>query len=66
MFAEVAWFPQAASTTARDVDWFLLFLVIVCGSVGLMVAVLMIAFAIRYRRRGERQSSAGNARQPSP
>jgi cytochrome c oxidase subunit 2 len=33
------------------VDQVLLFLVIVCGAVGLLVAALLIGFAIRYRRR---------------
>jgi cytochrome c oxidase subunit 2 len=51
VFAEVALFPEQASTTARYVDWLLYFLVTVCGSVGLLVAVLLIYFAVRYRRR---------------
>jgi cytochrome c oxidase subunit II len=51
MLAEIIWFPHEASTTARSVDLFLYVLVAVCGSVGLLVAVLMIYFAIRYRRR---------------
>ncbi|HLJ94060.1 MAG TPA: cytochrome c oxidase subunit II [Gemmataceae bacterium] len=52
MFADnIIWFPQEASTTARDVDIFLYFLISVCGSVGLLVAFLLIYFSIRYRRR---------------
>jgi cytochrome c oxidase subunit 2 len=51
IFAEIALFPQEASTTARQVDMLFLFLVTVCGAVSLLVAVLMIYFAIRYRRR---------------
>jgi cytochrome c oxidase subunit 2 len=51
MFAEVIWFPHEASTTARHVDMFLYFLLTVCGFVGLLVAVLLIGFAVRYRRR---------------
>jgi cytochrome c oxidase subunit 2 len=51
MLAEVAWWPTSASTTAHYVDWFFYFLVTVCGSVGVLVAVLLIAFSIRYRRR---------------
>jgi cytochrome c oxidase subunit 2 len=51
MFADVIFFPQEASTTARHVDEFLYFLVAVTGSVGLLVAVLTIYFCIRYRRR---------------
>jgi cytochrome c oxidase subunit 2 len=51
MIAEVAWYPQQASTTAFDVDLLFYFLTAVCGSVGLLVAVLLLFFAIRYRRR---------------
>jgi cytochrome c oxidase subunit 2 len=51
MFAQIVWFPEEASTTARQVDWLLYFLVAVCGAVGLGVAVSLIGFAIRYRRR---------------
>jgi cytochrome c oxidase subunit 2 len=51
MFAEIIWFPQQASTTARSVDQLLILLVTVCGLVGLMVAVLLIGFAVYYRRR---------------
>ncbi len=38
MFADVVFFPDQASTTAHRVDHFFLFLVCVCGSVGLFVA----------------------------
>jgi cytochrome c oxidase subunit 2 len=51
MLADIVWFPHEASTTARSVDHFLYFLVVVCGSVGLLVAVLLIGFAVRFRRR---------------
>jgi cytochrome c oxidase subunit 2 len=51
MFAEVVWFPHDASTTAGRVDMFFWYLFAVCGSVGLLVAVLLIGFSIRYRRR---------------
>jgi cytochrome c oxidase subunit 2 len=51
MFADIVFFPDQASTTAHRVDHFFLFLTIVCGSVGLFVAVLLISFAVRYRRR---------------
>ena len=44
------WTP-AASTTAIHVDLLLLFLLVVCGSVGILVATLLIYFCIRYRRR---------------
>src|SRR5438270_11281899 len=52
MFAEnIIWFPHQASTTAYSVDLFLYFLVAVCGSVGLLVAFMLIYFSVRYRRR---------------
>ena len=51
MFAEVAFYPERASTTAGNVDMLFLFLLAVCGAVGTLVAVLIIYFGIRYRRR---------------
>lgn len=51
MLAQITWFPDQASTTARSVDELLVFLVAACGAVGLMVAVLIIYFSVRYRRR---------------
>jgi cytochrome c oxidase subunit 2 len=51
MFAQIVWFPEQASTTAAHVDHFLYFLATITGTVGLMVAVLLIGFAVRYRRR---------------
>ncbi len=51
MFAEVVWFPRQASTTAKSVDELFWFLFLVCGSMGLLVAGLLITFAVRYRRR---------------
>ena len=44
MFAQITFFPEQASTTARYVDQFFYFLVIVCGAVGLLVAVLLISW----------------------
>lgn len=49
--SRIALWPEAASTTAHQVDLLFWFLFAVCGSVGLLVAVLLIGFAIRYRRR---------------
>jgi cytochrome c oxidase subunit 2 len=51
MFAEITWGPSQASTTATNVDRLLLYLVAVCGAVGAGVAVCLITFAVRYRRR---------------
>jgi len=51
MTEEIALFPEAASTTADDVDRLFYFMMSVCGAVGLLVAVLLIYFSVRYRRR---------------
>lgn len=51
MLAEIIWFPKEGSTGAHRVDQLLIGLVSVTGAVGLLVAVLLIYFAIRYRRR---------------
>jgi cytochrome c oxidase subunit 2 len=52
MFAEnIIWFPHAASATADRVDRLFWFLFSVTGSVGLLVAFLLIYFSVRYRRR---------------
>ena len=61
MFADnIVWFPEQASTGARNVDLLLYFLVVVCGSVGLLVAFLLIYFSVRYRRK------PGQVPAPSP
>ncbi len=51
MFAEIALFPEEASRTARQVDELFLYLLTVCGAVTVLVAVLLVFFAWRYRRR---------------
>ena len=51
MFAQIAWFPAEASTAAGSVDLLLCVLTAITGAVGLLVAVLLIGFAVRYRRR---------------
>ncbi|HTU24200.1 MAG TPA: cytochrome c oxidase subunit II [Pirellulales bacterium] len=48
---EITFFPDQASTGAQAVDWLLLFLSLVCGGVGLLVAGLLLYFSIKYRRR---------------
>jgi cytochrome c oxidase subunit 2 len=47
----IALVPEQASTTAVAVDRLFLFLLSVCGVMGLLVAFLLIYFAVRYRRR---------------
>src|SRR4051812_26021811 len=51
MIADIAIWVPAASTNARSVDLLTLYLTVVCGSVGLLVAVLLIYFCVRYRQR---------------
>jgi cytochrome c oxidase subunit 2 len=51
IFAEIALIPPEASTTARQVDLLFLTLLAVCGAVTLLVAALLVFFAVRYRRR---------------
>jgi cytochrome c oxidase subunit 2 len=51
MVAEIALFPREASTTAGQVDMLFLFLLCVCGAVTFLVAVLLVGFSVRYRRR---------------
>ncbi len=51
MIADVALWPEEASTVARQVDFLLYFLVAICGAVGTLVAALLVYFCVRYRRR---------------
>jgi cytochrome c oxidase subunit 2 len=51
VLAQTAIFPRQATTIAAEVDALFWFLISVCGFVGLLVAVLMIYYCIRYRRR---------------
>jgi heme/copper-type cytochrome/quinol oxidase subunit 2 len=51
MIADVALWPEQASTVAVQVDRLLFLLVALCGTVGLLIAALLIYFCIRYRRR---------------
>jgi cytochrome c oxidase subunit 2 len=55
MFAEIPLFPDQASTTAHRVDNLLFFLLAVSGSVGIVVTLLIIFFAVKYRRRSEHE-----------
>ncbi|MEX2118971.1 MAG: cytochrome c oxidase subunit II [Pirellulales bacterium] len=43
-------FPEQASTVAPRVDALYFFLIAVCGSITLLVAVLIVYFAVKYRR----------------
>lgn len=51
---EVTFFPARASVFADNVDQLFWFFMIVCGLAGTITALLVIAFAIRYRRGANR------------
>ncbi len=58
LFAQVIWYPETASSNAGRVDKLFIFLLSTTGAVGLLVAFLLIFFAVKYRRR------AGDDRSP--
>ena len=51
MFSNLPFFPEQASTMAKRVDALYGFLVSVSGFFAVLIAVLVVTFAIRYRRR---------------
>jgi cytochrome c oxidase subunit 2 len=51
-------FPDGASTTAGSVDALYFFLVAVSVFFGLLIAALLVAFAIKYRRRSDDERPA--------
>src|SRR3954470_2856364 len=57
MFAQIPLFPEAASTVAHRVDALFFFQCAVTGAVAVLVTILVIYFAVRYRRRSEDERS---------
>lgn len=57
-YAQVPLWPEQASTLAAEVDALTIFMLIVTGAAGLLVAVLVITFAVKYRRRVEGERTA--------
>jgi cytochrome c oxidase subunit 2 len=53
MFAELPLFPDQASTTAQRVDHLFFFLCAVTGTVAMGVTIVILVFAVKYRRRSE-------------
>lgn len=53
MASNFALFPERASTVAGEVDALYLFLVAVSGFFAVLIAALVVVFAIKYRRRSE-------------
>ncbi|MCX8072129.1 MAG: cytochrome c oxidase subunit II [Candidatus Binatia bacterium] len=58
MASNFALFPERASTVAGEVDALYLFLVAVSGFFAVLIAALVVVFAIRYRRRSEDERPA--------
>ncbi|MCA1732960.1 MAG: cytochrome c oxidase subunit II, partial [Acidobacteria bacterium] len=55
MFRDFPLFPEAASSIAGDVDRLYWFLIAVTGSATLLVMILVVIFAVKYRRTPENQ-----------
>jgi cytochrome c oxidase subunit II len=58
MFTNFPFFPQQASEQAASVDALYFFLLAVTGFFGLLVAVLVVVFAIKFRRRHDDEVGA--------
>lgn len=53
MFEDFPFFPEAVSTIADQIDYFYFFMVGVSGVMAFLIALTIVVFAIRYRRRSE-------------
>jgi cytochrome c oxidase subunit II len=53
MFSNLPFFPEQASTMAARVDALYFFLLSVSGFFAVLIAVLLVVFAIKFRRRSE-------------
>jgi cytochrome c oxidase subunit 2 len=53
MFAQLPLFPEQASTSAVSVDRLFFFVLSITGFFAVLITVLVIRFAIKYRRRSE-------------
>src|SRR5262249_28224007 len=58
MLAQIQLFPEQASTSAERVDRLFFFLLAVTGFFSVLIATLVIYFAVRYRRRSPTQKPA--------
>jgi cytochrome c oxidase subunit 2 len=54
MFRELPLFPETASTSARHIDHLFFFLIGVSGFFGVLIFVLILFFAIKFRQRAKR------------
>ena len=62
MWSGTPLFPEAASTMARRVDALYFFLVGLTAFFSLLIAGLIVYFAVRYRRRVARQRRRAHPR----
>jgi cytochrome c oxidase subunit 2 len=53
MFSNLPLFPEQASTIAKDVDLLFAFILVVALFFSVLIASLVVGFAIRYRRRSD-------------
>jgi cytochrome c oxidase subunit II len=53
MFQDFPLFPEQASTVARQVDAVFIFVLTITGFFTILIATLVVVFAVRYRRRSE-------------
>lgn len=53
MFENIPLLPEAASSVARQIDYFFYFLVVVCGLAALGIAIVLVVFALKYRRKSD-------------
>ncbi|MGE3807307.1 MAG: cytochrome c oxidase subunit II transmembrane domain-containing protein, partial [Gemmataceae bacterium] len=56
MIAQFYLFPEQASTAAWRVDLLFFFVLAICVVMSVLIAALLIYFAIRYRRRSETET----------
>jgi cytochrome c oxidase subunit II len=59
MFTNFPFFPPAASEQAHQVDALYFFLVTVCGFFGILIAILVVVFAVKFHR--QREDEVGEA-----
>src|SRR5512140_3006182 len=53
MVTDFPLFPEQASSIAGRVDALYWFLILLCGSVAVVIAILILVFALKYRRRSD-------------
>ena len=62
MFTNFPFFPQQASSQAGQVDALYFFMVAVTAFFSLLIAVLVVVFAIKYRRRHDDEIGVADPR----